>query len=175
MNNQRQFFQQSFGLKNFSPILALYFYSLGSLFLGYSVFLIYTINSENSPTSWAGESLFWSVIVFFVAVFVLFLPVEFFSKSSVQNSGFNEMIINIVGIISISLIFLILFQTVVQIESTIISDLKFITRSVSFSGFIVMPISLFILNSINSRFKALDSYGFSVLLLIWILSSQIFL
>ena len=77
MNNQRQFFQQSFGLKNFSPILALYFYSLGSLFLGYSVFLIYTINSENSPTSWAGESLFWGVIVFFVAIFVLFLPVEF--------------------------------------------------------------------------------------------------
>ena len=107
-----------------SSIFALYFYSLGSLFLGYSVYLIYTLNSENSPTSWAGESLFWGLIVFFIAIFVLFLPVEFFSKSRVQNAGFNEMIVNIVGIIFISLLFLLIFQTLIQVENKVISDLK---------------------------------------------------
>ena len=175
MNNQRHFLQQSFNLTNLSSILALYFYSLGSMFLGYSVYLIYTLNSADSPTSWVGESLFWGVIVFFLSIFILFLPVEFFNKSRIQNSGFNQMIVNIVGIISVSLLFLILFQSLVRIESQIISDLKFITRSVSFSGFIVMPITLFILNNISSRFRTSETYGFSILLLVWILSSQIFL
>ena len=85
------------------------------------------------------------------------------------------MIVNIVGIIFVSLLFLVLFQSLVRLESQIISDLKFITRSVSFSGFIVMPITLFILNNISSRFRTSETYGFSILLLVWILSSQIFL
>ena len=175
MNNQRQFLQQSFNLTNLSSIFALYFYSLGSMFLGYSVYLIYTLNSVDSPTSWVGESLFWGVIVFFLSIFILFLPVEFFNKTRIQNSGFNQMIVNIVGIIFVSLLFLVLFQSLVRFESQIISDLKFITRSVSFSGFIVMPITLFILNNISSRFRTSETYGFSILLLVWILSSQIFL
>lgn len=175
MNNQRQFLQQSFNLTNLSSIFALYFYSLGSMFLGYSVYLIYTLNSADSPTSWVGESLFWGVIVFFLSIFILFLPVEFFNKTRIQNSGFNQMIVNIVGIIFVSLLFLVLFQSLVRFESQIISDLKFITRSVSFSGFIVMPITLFILNNISSRFRTSETYGFSILLLVWILSSQIFL
>tara|TARA_B100000927_G_scaffold241804_1_gene203377 strand:- start:6 stop:533 length:528 start_codon:yes stop_codon:yes gene_type:complete len=175
MNNQRQFLQQSLSIKNLSSIFALYFYSLGSLFLGYSVYLIYTLNSENSPTSWAGESLFWGLIVFFIAIFVLFLPVEFFSKSRVQNAGFNEMIVNILGIIFISLLFLLIFQTLIQVENKVISDLKFITRSVSFSGFIVMPITLFVLNNVSRKFKTIDNYGFAMLLFVWILSSQLFL
>ena len=81
MNNQRQFLQQSFNLTNFSSIVAMYFYSLGSMLLGYSVYLIYTLNSVDSPTSWVGESLFWGVIVFFLSIFILFLPVEFFNNA----------------------------------------------------------------------------------------------
>jgi len=96
MNNQRRFLQQSFNLTNLSSIFALYFYSLGSMFLGYAVYLIYTLNSVDSPTNWVGESLFWGVIVFFLSIFILFLPVEFFNKSRIQNSGFNQMIVNII-------------------------------------------------------------------------------
>ncbi len=175
MNNQRFLNQQSFNFKNMSSILALYFYALGTLFLGYATYLLYTSNSEQSPTSWVGESMFWGLIVFFIAIFILFLPVEFFNKTKIYNSGFNEMIVNILIIIFTSLIFLIIFQSLIQANNQVLSDIKTISRSISFSGFIVMPITIFILNNFVKRFNFVESYTFSFLLLVWIFSAQLFL
>jgi hypothetical protein len=175
MNNQRQFLQQSLSLKNLSSIFALYFYSLGSLILGYSVYLIYTINSANTPSNWVGETLFWGLIIFFLSIFILFLPSEFFNKTTIQNGNFNEMVVNIVGTIFISLLFLVVFQSLIQPTNLIIADLKFISRSVSFAGFIVIPITFFAIHNISKRYNFFNKYAFPTLLIVWIMSSQLFL
>ena len=85
MNNQRQFLQQSFNLTNLSSIFALYFYSLGSMFLGYSVYLIYTLNSVDSPTSWVGESLFLGSNCFFLSIFILFYQLNFLTNQEYKT------------------------------------------------------------------------------------------
>ena len=174
MNNQRQFLQQSLSLKNLSSIFALYFYSLGSLILGYSVYLIYTINSENTPSNWVGETLFWGLIIFFISIFILFLPSEFFNKTTIQNGNFNEMVINIVGTIFISLLFLVVFQSLIQPTNLIIADLKFISRSVSFAGFIVIPITFFAIHNISKRYNFFNKYEIPTFIIFCIMSSQLF-
>ena len=47
------------------------------------------------------------IIIFFLSIFILFLPSEFFNKTAIQNGNFNDMVVNIVGTIFISLIFLL--------------------------------------------------------------------
>ena len=175
MNNQRFLNQQSFNFKNMSSILALYFYALGTLFLGYATYLLYTSNSEQSPTSWVGESMFWGLIVFFIAIFILFLPVEFFNSIQLSNSSFNDLIANVIMVISFSLFFLLLFQAGLGNNNTILTELKAITRSVSFSGFIVVPFALFVLQNFSDRFQIIKKHSFSIVLIIWIISSQFFL
>ena len=88
--NTNKVFGSSF--KNISSIASLYFYTLGTLILGFSAYLlISTINGTNQLTNWSGQSLFWTLIIFFAAIFILFLPVEFFNSIQLSNSSFNTM------------------------------------------------------------------------------------
>lgn len=165
-----------FSFKNILSIASLYFYTLGTLILGFSSYLLFsTINGTNQLTNWSGQSLFWTLIVFFAAIFILFLPVEFFNSIKLSNSSFNDLIANVIMVISFSLFFLLLFQTGLGNDNLILIELKAITRSVSFSGFIVVPFVLFILQNFSNRFQMLKKFSFSIVLLIWIISSQFFL
>ncbi|GIR20545.1 hypothetical protein CM15mP35_08060 [bacterium] len=60
-------------------------------------------------------------------------------------------------------------------NNLILTELKAITRSVSFSGFIVVPFALFVLQNFSNRFQITKKYSFSIVLIIWIISSQFFL
>mgnify|MGYP001375060899 FL=1 len=165
-----------FSFKNILSIASLYFYTLGTLILGFSSYLLFsTINGTNQLTNWSGQSLFWTLIIFFAAIFILFLPVEFFNSIKLSNSSFNDLIANVIMVISFSLFFLLLFQTGLGNDNLILIELKAITRSVSFSGFIVVPFVLFILQNFSNRFQMLKKFSFSIVLLIWIISSQFFL
>ena len=165
-----------FSFKNISSIVSLYFYTLGTLILGFSAYLlISTINGTNQLTNWSGQSLFWTLIIFFAAIFILFLPVEFFNSIQLSNSSFNDLIANVIMVISFSLFFLLLFQAGLGNNNTILTELKAITRSVSFSGFIVVPFALFVLQNFSNRFQITKKYSFSIVLIIWIISSQFFL
>ena len=165
-----------FSFKNILSIASLYFYTLGTLILGFSSYLLFsTINGTNQLTNWSGQSLFWTLIVFFAAIFILFLPVEFFNSIKLSNSSFNDLIANVIMVISFSLFFLLLFQTGLGNDNLILIELKAITRSVSFSGFIVVPFVLFILQNFSNRFQMLKKFSFSIVLLTWIISSQFFL
>ncbi len=165
-----------FSFKNILSIASLYFYTLGTLILGFSSYLLFsTINGTNQLTNWSGQSLFWTLIVFFAAIFILFLPVEFFNSIKLSNSSFNDLIANVIMVISFSLFFLLVFQTGLGNDNLILIELKAITRSVSFSGFIVVPFVLFILQNFSNRFQMLKKFSFSIVLLIWIISSQFFL
>ena len=67
----------SFESKNFSSILGLYLFSLGAVFSGYSLYLLLeaTQRVDRNIITWSGQGLFWSLILFFIALFILFIPV----------------------------------------------------------------------------------------------------
>tara|TARA_A100001234_G_C12514206_1_gene337474 strand:+ start:197 stop:727 length:531 start_codon:yes stop_codon:yes gene_type:complete len=167
--------KQGITFNSVSAILGLYFYTLGTLMLGFSLYLFTLTNSsENTLTTWSGQTIFWSLIIFFTSIFVLFLPVEFFNNTKINNNNFSELVINIVIVIIISLSTLLLSQLLNQ-DSQIFYEVKSLVRSVSFSGFITVPFILFLFQNFLSKISFFTKYSYHLILLIWILSSQIFL
>jgi len=60
-------------------------------------------------------------------------------------------------------------------QTQILSDLKSIARAISFSGFIAIPLILFALHSVKQSIRLSERVSYSITLLFWILSSQLFL
>jgi len=169
-------FNSQLRFSNFKSILSIYFYTIGSLFLGFSLYLFTTLNNDNNfVTSWTGQTLFWALIIFFLSLFILFLPIEFFNSTNLKNSSFNELVSNVIIVIGISLFFLATSQFFINADSLVINELKIIIRSVSFSGFIAIPLFLFILQSIGSKVNFFSKNVYGLLFFIWIISSQLFL
>ena len=159
-----------------SSVVSLYMYTLGSLLMGFSIYLmLQTTNDENTLTTWSGQAMFWSLIIFFMALFILFFPIEFLNYPVLKNSNFSDLVVNIFIVIFFSAFLLISTQLFIPSDNSIFIELKAITRAVSFSGFITIPIVLFILQNFGSKLALVKNYSFSVVLLIWILSSQLFI
>ena len=159
-----------------SSVVSLYMYTLGSLLMGFSIYLmLQTINDESTLTTWSGQAMFWSLIIFFMALFILFFPIEFLNYPVLKNSNFSDLVVNIFIVIFFSAFLLISTQLFIPSDNSIFIELKAITRAVSFSGFITIPIVLFILQNFGSKLALVKNYSFSVVLLIWILSSQLFI
>jgi len=176
MNYQESKNYMGLSSRKLTSILSLYFFTLGTLILGFSIYLlISTINGTNSLTTWSGQSLFWTMITFFSALFLLFLPIEFFNNFKLSNSSFNDLIYNVIIVISLSLFFLLIFQTILGNDNLILIEIKSITRSVSFSGFIVIPFLLFIFQNLIVRYEKINRLLYSIILFSWIFSSQFFL
>ena len=166
--------------KNLSPlksILSLYFFTLGTCLLGFSTYLfLESLNITSEPiTSWSGQSWFWSFILFFVALLVIFLPVEFTGSYNLVNSSFRDLIVNVTITILVSLFFLIFFQIVLPNQNAVFLEMISLTRAISFSGFVVLPVVIFILNNLEQKYSKLNRFTFSISLLFWILASQFFL
>ena len=166
-----------FESKNFLSIFGLYLFSLGAILSGYSLYLLLESvgRTEIIIISWTGQGLFWFLILFLISIFILFIPVEFLNVFRVYNSSFKDLIINIIYSIFISLFFLILFQYSINLETLILNDISSIGKAVSFSGFISVPIILFLLHSLRNTVNLLDRFSYSFVLLTWILSSQLFI
>ena len=166
-----------FESKNFLSIFGLYLFSLGAILSGYSLYLLLESvgRTERIIISWTGQGLFWFLILFLISIFILFIPVEFLNVFRVYNSSFKDLIINIIYSILISLFFLILFQYTINLETLILNDISSIGKAVSFSGFISVPIILFLLHSLRNTIELLDRFSYSFVLLTWILSSQLFI
>ena len=83
MNNQNLI---NFNFRQLKTILSLYFFTLGTCLLGLSVYLFLESTNflEQSITTWSGQSLFWSLLIFFAALFLLFLPIEFFKSHVIK-------------------------------------------------------------------------------------------
>ncbi len=166
-----------FESKNFLSIFGLYLFSLGAILSGYSLYLLLESvgRAERIIISWTGQGLFWFLILFLISIFILFIPVEFLNVFKVYNSSFKDLIINIIYSIFISLFFLILFQYSINLETLILNDISSIGKAVSFSGFISVPIILFILHSLRNTIELVNRFSYSFVLLTWILSSQLFI
>ena len=166
-----------FQVKNFYSILGLYIFSLGSLVGGFSFYLFLESTGfiESRIISWNGQGLFWFLILFFVTIFLIFIPIEFLNVFRLYNSSFRDLISNILYVILFSLLSLLIFQFFLGAETQILYDLKSIARAVSFAGFIAIPLVLFVQHSFRESIPFIDQTSYGITLIVWVVTSQIFL
>ena len=177
-----QYQSNSVNRKDFSnaqvtSIISLYLFTLGTLLLGLSAYLFFEATGFVSLTlsSWSGQGLFWSMITLFFSIFVLFIPIEFFGTYKIINTAFKDLLVNIITVILFSLVSLFLFQILLNGENLFINEYLKIARATSFSGFITVPLVFFILHNFSKNLSFLNNYSFSIVLLIWVFSSQLFI
>ena len=102
----------NFQRKYFLSIFGLYLFALGTTILGYSIYLLLESLGlvDRAVTTWNAQGLFWFLILFCLALFILFVPVEFLNVFKLYNSTFKDLIVNIILVILTSLLSLIFFQ-----------------------------------------------------------------
>ena len=68
-------------------IFGMYLFSLGTIFLGYSIYLLFESLGLISKTviTWNAQGLFWFLILFCISLFILFIPVEFLNIFKIYN------------------------------------------------------------------------------------------
>ena len=166
-----------FQAKNFYSILGLYIFSLGSLVGGFSFYLLLESTGyvDSKIISWSGQGLFWFFILFFVSIFLLFIPIEFLNVFKLYNANFRDLVSNILYVILFSLFSLLIFQFFLSSETQILYDLKSIARAVSFSGFIAIPLVLFAQHSLRDSVPFIDRTSYGITLIFWVVTAQIFL
>ena len=159
------------------PIIGMYFFVFGTSLLGFSVYLFLESAGfvEQTLINWKGQGLFWSFITFFASVFILFIPVEFFDKYFIDNRSFRNLLTNVVSVIFISLFFLILFQVLLRNQNIFVNEYLVIARAVSFSGFIAIPLLLFLFHNFGRNIYIINNNTYALTLIFWILTTQIFL
>ena len=167
----------NFQKKYFFSIFGLYLFSLGTTILGYSAYLLLESIGivDKSVITWNAQGLFWFLILFSVALFVLFVPVEFLNVYKIYNLTFKDLIINIIFVILTSLITLIFFQFLLNPSNLIIRDIIDIGKAVSFSGFISIPLILFLQHNLKRTINFSDTFSYRLIYFSWVISSQIFL
>jgi len=167
----------SFNRNQVFSVIGLYCFVLGTSLLGFSVYLFLESSGFVSQIfiSWSGQGLFWSLITFFVSLFVLFIPVEFLNEYFIENRSFKDLLTNVISVIFVSLFFLVVLQILLRNQNVFINEYLAVARAVSFSGFISIPLVLFIFHSFGKNLYLIDKYSYSLILVIWILSTQVFL
>jgi len=60
-------------------------------------------------------------------------------------------------------------------QNVFINEYLAVARAVSFSGFIAIPLVLFIFHNFGKNLYLINKYSYSLILIIWILSTQVFL
>tara|TARA_B100000214_G_scaffold48988_1_gene30656 strand:- start:263 stop:805 length:543 start_codon:yes stop_codon:yes gene_type:complete len=158
-------------------VVGLYCFVLGTSLLGFSIYLFLESSGfvEQAFINWSGQGLFWSFITLFISLFVLFIPVEFFDEYFIENRSFKNLLTNIVSVIFVSLFFLVVFQILLRNQNLFLNEYLVIARAVSFSGFIAVPLVLFLFHNFGKNLYIINKYSYSLILIIWIISTQIFL
>ena len=169
--------QFSFEKKYFYSIFGLYLLSLGSLLLGYSVYLLLESTGlvQRNIITWNAQGLFWFLILFCVAVFILFIPVEFLNTFKIYNVSFKDLLTNVILVIFTSLSFLVFFQFFLSPSNQILGDIIDLGKAVSFSGFITVPLILFVVHNLARTISFPEKFTYSFTLFVWVISSQLFL
>jgi len=170
--------------ENFSPnkvqvvsVFGLYCFVLGTSLLGFSIYLFLESSGyvNQNFITWSGQGLFWGFTTFFISLFILFIPIEFFNQYYIENRSFKNLLTNIVSVIFVSLLFLVAFQLLLRNQNIFVNEYLIIARAVSFSGFISIPLVLFLFHNFGRNFYLIDKYSYSLVLIVWIFSTQIFL
>tara|TARA_Y100000768_G_C23585780_1_gene499277 strand:+ start:70 stop:612 length:543 start_codon:yes stop_codon:yes gene_type:complete len=167
----------SFNRSQVFSVIGLYCFVLGTSLLGFSVYLFLESSGFVSQAiiSWSGQGLFWSLITFFISLFILFIPVEFLNEYFIENRSFKNLLTNIISVIFVSLFFLVALQILLRNQNVFINEYLTVARAVSFSGFITVPLVLFIFHNFGKNLNLVNKHSYSLILIIWILSTQVFL
>ena len=167
----------SFNRNQVFSVVGLYCFVLGTSLLGFSVYLF--LESSGFVTqvfiSWSGQGLFWTLVTFFLSLFILFIPIEFLNEYFIENRSFKNLLTNIISVIFVSLFFLVILQILLRNQNIFINEYLAVARAVSFSGFISIPLVLFIFHNFGKNLYLVNKYSYSLILIIWILSTQVFL
>ncbi len=167
----------SFNRNQVFSVVGLYCFVLGTSLLGFSVYLF--LESSGFVTqvfiSWSGQGLFWTLVTFFLSLFILFIPIEFLNEYFIENRSFKNLLTNIISVIFVSLFFLVVLQILLRNQNIFINEYLAVARAVSFSGFISIPLFLFIFHNFGKNLYLVNKYSYSLILIIWILSTQVFL
>ena len=158
-------------------VVGLYCFVIGTSLLGFSIYLFLesSVSVEQAVVNWSRQGLFWSFITLFISLFVLFILVEFFNEYFIENRSFKNLLTNIISVIFVSLFFLVVFQVLLRNQNIFVNEYLVIARAVSFSAFIAIPLVLFLLHNFGKNLYVINRYSYSLILTIWIFSTQIFL
>ena len=167
----------SFQKKYFYSIFGLYLFSIGTTILGYSMYLLLESLGlvPKLIITWNAQGLFWFLILFCLSLFILFIPIEFLNIFKIYNLTFKDLIVNIILVIFISLTSLVFFQFFLNPSNLILNDLVNIGKAISFSGFIAIPLILFLQHNFQRSVGFSDNLSYSLTYILWVLSSQLFL
>ena len=162
---------------NIQSIISLYLLTLGSSVLGMAAYLLLEVLNITSRTIINNQiqGFVYLLVCFLISLFILFLPFEFFYSFKVNLNNFRDLVLFIFYSILISLTFFIFFQTIIPQENQVLIELLRVTRAISFSAFIVIPIFTFILSNLISKFKFIGLYTYHLIFIMWLLSVQLFL
>ena len=176
-NLNQEISRLNFQKKYFFSIFGLYLFSLGTTILGYSIYLLLESVGivEKSVTTWNAQGLFWFLILFCIAIFILFIPVEFLNTFKIYNISFKDLLTNVILVIFTSLSFLVIFQFFLSPSNQILSDIIDLGKAVSFSGFITVPLILFVVHNLTRTIAFSEKFSYSFTLFVWVISSQLFL
>ena len=108
-NLNKEISNLSFQKQYFFSIAGLYLFSIGTTISGYSFYLLLESLElvSRSIISWNAQGLFWFLILFCIALFILFVPIEFFNVFKIYNLTFKDLMLNVISVIFISLLYLL--------------------------------------------------------------------
>ena len=98
-----------------------------------------------------------------------------YAKFDLTIGDFGHLVGYIVFTIANSIFFLLLSRFINPNNNDYLSEVANLFEAVSFSGLIVIPISLFLLFQFKKNIKYFEKYYFHLLFFVWIISSQLFL
>ena len=88
---------------------------------------------------------------------------EFLNTFKIYNISFKDLLTNVILVIFTSLSFLVFFQFFLSPSNQIISDIIDLGKAVSFSGFITVPLILFVVHNARTiGFPEKFSYSFTL-------------
>ena len=124
-NLNKEISNLSFQKQYFFSIAGLYLFSIGTTISGYSFYLLLESLElvSRSIISWNAQGLFWFLILFCVALFILFVPIEFFNVFKIYNLTFKDLMLNVISVIFISLLSLVFFQFFLNPTNPVLQDL----------------------------------------------------
>ena len=169
-------FQGEF-VKNILNIVSLFLLSFASSLLGYSGYLFLEAVSfvEREYSSWSGEALMWSLILFFAALFILFIPVELKLIKKDNSADFQNVIGRILVTVTLSILILFLSSALFAGRNAIMQNIYLILRAYAFSGLVFVNIGTFLIWWASSKLEILNRYSFTLTGTIWILGTLIFI
>ncbi len=169
-------FQGEF-VKNILNIVSLFLLSFASSLLGYSGYLFLEAFSfvEREYSSWSGEALMWSLILFFAALFILFIPVELKLIKKDNSADFQNVIGRILVTVILSILILFLSSALFAGRNAIMQNIYLILRAYAFSGLVFVNIGTFLIWWASSKLEILNRYSFTLTGTIWILGTLIFI